>query len=75
MKRLNAIIIDGSLNKNDQGTHEWGDFCITSLKWLSEETIKKLCGIHGMVGQSFSYQETKNENNYTYKGSYDCWSD
>ena len=75
MKLLNTITIEGSMHQNDRGTHEWGDYCITSSKWLNEATIKKLCGIHGMVGQSFTCNETKNEDNYTYKGSYDCWSD
>jgi hypothetical protein len=75
MKLLNTITIEGSMHQNDQGTHEWGDFCITTSRWLNESTIKNLCAIHGMVGQSFSYDETKDKNNYTYKGTYDCYSD
>jgi hypothetical protein len=75
MKLLNTITIEGSLNKNDRGTHEWGTFRITSQRCLSKETILFLCSSHLMGGQSFSVNETKNESNYIYQGSYDCWSD
>jgi len=63
------------MNRNDSGTHEWGTFRVTSTRWLSEKALTKICSIHGMGGQSFSFNETKNENNFIYEGTYDCYSD
>jgi hypothetical protein len=71
---LNTITITGEIKRNYRGTHEWGDFSITSEKPLSKEIVSKLASTHGFGGQSFTFSETNNAP-YTYDGSFDCWSD
>jgi hypothetical protein len=74
MKINNTITITGEIKKNDRGTHDWGDFAITSEKPLSNDVVSKIASSHGFGGQSFTFSET-NKSPYTYSGSFDCWSD
>ena len=75
MKSLNTITVEADKSRNASGTRDWGTFRITSKSYLSKEIIESLCGSHDMFGQSFTFNETKDENGYSYNGSYDCWSD
>jgi len=76
MNLLNTIKVEAEKLRNDRGTRDWGNFKITSTSYLSKNAIQNICGSHGMVGQSFTFKESKDEsNNYIYEGSYDCWSD
>jgi len=74
MKINNTIIITGEINQNDRGTHDWGNFKITSEKPLDKKIVTELAGLHGFGGQSFAFSETS-KTPYTYSGSFDCWSD
>ena len=74
MKINNTITIVGEIKKNDRGTHDWGNFTITSEKQLNNDVVAKLALLHGFGGQSFTFTETNNAP-YTYDGSFDCWSD
>ena len=75
MKSLNTITVEADKSRNASGTRDWGTFRITSKCCLTKEIIESLCGSHDMFGQSFTFNETKNEDGYVYEGSYDCWSD
>ena len=75
MKQLNVITVEADKSRNDRGTRDWGTFRITSRCYLSNLIIESICASHDMFGQSFTFNETKNENGYVYEGSYDCWSD
>jgi hypothetical protein len=75
MKQLNVITVEADKSRNDRGTRDWGTFRITSKSYLSKEIIESICASHDMFGQSFTFNETKNEDGYVYEGSYDCWSD
>ena len=75
MKTLNTIAVEADKQRNSSGTRDWGTFRITSRCCLSNEMVKSICGRHEMIGQSFAFNETKNEDGYVYEGSYDCWSD
>lgn len=74
MKINNTITIIGEIKRNDRGTHEWGDFTITSEKPLDKKIVAELAGLHGFGGQSFTFSETSKVP-HTYEGSFDCWSD
>ena len=75
MKPLNTITVEADKSRNASGTRDWGKFRITSKSYLSNLIIESICASHDMFGQSFTFNETKNENGYVYEGSYDCWSD
>ena len=87
MKINNTITITGEIKRNDRGTHEWGDFKITSDKPLSNDVVSRIASSHGFGGQQFSFSETTSQIHpflaepgypnatYTYDGSFDCWSD
>lgn len=74
MKINNTITITGEIKQNDRGTHDWGNFTITSEKPLNNDVIARLSSSHGFGGQSFTFSETS-KSPYTYDGSFDCWSD
>jgi hypothetical protein len=74
MKINNTITITGEIKRNDRGTHDWGNFTITSAQPLDKKIVAELAGLHGFGGQSFTFSETNNAP-YTYDGSFDCWSD
>lgn len=74
MKINNTITITGEIKRNDRGTHDWGDFTITSERYLPNDTVSKLAMSHGFGGQSFTFSQISN-NPHTYSGSFDCWSD
>lgn len=74
MKINNTITITGEIKQNDRGTHDWGDFSITSNFSLKPELVSKIASAHGFGGQSMSITETS-KMPYTYEGSFDCWSD
>lgn len=75
MKPLNTITVEADKSRNASGTRDWGTFRITSKSYLSKEIIESICASHDMFGQSFIFHETRDENGYSYNGSYDCWSD
>ena len=74
MKINNTITITGEIKSNDRGTHDWGNFTITSEKPLDKKIVAELAGLHGFGGQSFTFTETSKVP-HTYEGSSDCWSD
>jgi hypothetical protein len=74
MKINNTITITGEIKSNDRGTHDWGNFTITSEKPLNKDVIARLASSHGFGGQSFTFSET-GLLPHTYDGSFDCWSD
>ena len=78
MKINNTITITGEIKQNDRGTHDWGNFTITSDKPLDKKIVTELAELHGFGGQSCTFSETSSEtskNPHTYEGSFDCWSD
>lgn len=74
MKINNTITITGDIKKNDNGTHEWGDFVVVSNLPLAKRIVADLAAMHGFGGQSFTFLETSTTP-HTYNGSFDCWSD
>ena len=81
MKINNTITITGEIKKNDYGTHEWGDFVVTSNSPLEKRIVTELAAMHGFGGQSFTFSETTttlsetSTTPHTYTGAFDCWSD
>lgn len=71
----NTITFEGERTSvSSSGNTEWYDFVITSQRSLSRNVLREIGNVHGMGGQSFSFEE-KNENGlniYTCKATCHC---
>lgn len=76
MKIKNTIKFNGERTSiSSTGNTEWYEFTMTSEKSLTKEAIKSICAIHGVGGQTFTYNEEKQDGYYTYNGNATCYCD
>jgi hypothetical protein len=72
----NTITFDGSRTYvSSNGNVERYDFIVTSTYKITESAAKSIGNIHGMGGQDFSCDESKQDELYVYKCKAKCYCD
>jgi len=72
----NTITFDGSRTYvSSNGNVERYDFIVTSTYKITESAAKYIGNIHGMGGQDFSCDESKQDELYVYKCKAKCYCD
>ncbi len=76
MKMQNTITFNGErTGMSASGNTEWFEFTITTVNRITQSAARSIGGIHGMGGQEFSCQESKEEELHVYKCKAKCYSD
>ena len=76
MKMTNKITFDGErTSMSASGNTEWFEFTVTTTNSITKSAARSVGQIHGMGGQDFSCDESKQDELYVYKCKAKCYSD
>jgi hypothetical protein len=76
MKMQNTITFNGErTGMSSSGNTEWFEFTVTATNSITKSAARSVGQIHGMGGQDFSCDESKQDELYVYKCKAKCYSD
>jgi hypothetical protein len=76
MKMQNTITFNGErTGMSSSGNAEWFEFIVTTTHSITKSAARSIGQIHGMGGQDFSCEESKQDELYVYKCKAKCYCD
>jgi hypothetical protein len=76
MKMTNIITFSGErTGMSSSGNTEWFEFIVTATNRITQSAARSVGQIHGMGGQDFLCDESKQDELYVYKCKAKCYCD
>jgi hypothetical protein len=76
MKMQNTITFNGERTAmSASGNTEWFEFTVTATQEITKSAARGIGQAHGMGGQEFSCEESRQSELYVYKCKAKCYSD